>query len=170
MIKIYVGLNGAGKTLKLEDIQRKQRALGKTCVSNLKKIKYKDLDQRRVGIITSDSVFANILDYREITATKEYIISTDEEYTFSQEHLDILTLMCRRGSILILDEPDFGLDAWEVCTVRDILSLLSETYEEIHIVTHNDWLFPIAEEIYWVKDYESFRISEEELYAHIGKV
>lgn len=165
-----MGLNGAGKTLKLEDIQKKKIEAGKKCVSNLKKIKYKGLDQRRVDIVTGYDAFINIFDYREVREAKDSITSIDEEYAFSQEHLDILTLLCRPGDILILNEPDFDLDAWEVCTIRDLLCILNKTYEEIHIVTHCKWLFPIAEEFYWVKDYKIYRVSEEDVYAHIGKI
>lgn len=170
MINLIAGLNGAGKTVYLEEIQNKL-LVEHTIISNISaQIEYEGFDEGRVGKILTDDAIENIFDYNELVISNDAIVPIAKHKVFTQGMLKLITLICRKGDVLILDEPEFRLKANEVFILKKLLILLNETYNNCYIVTHCQRLFDIAEKILWVKNYETIEITKEQLYASIGSM
>lgn len=174
MVRMFIGLNGNGKTLMLRNIQRNLKNKY-SIVSNLRNYKYEGFDKTRLELLLTDDNFDTIFDYHEVIKTNDKLViltSEDdgEKEVYSSYFTNILTLLCRKGDILILDEPEYGLYSDEIKALCDILELLKETYVNIFIATHCSRLFYLSDKAFWIENYVAKEITEEELYEHIGKI
>lgn len=169
MIKLIAGLNGEGKTVLLKELLNKCTSTGNKPVTNLKNIEYDEFNQERIDLITSDDACENIFNYTDIQFTLDGLTAV-QGTKFSKGFMELLNLLCRDGNILILDEPDSGLNMGEIMVLANVLSLLNRTYDVIFMITHEQLLFPLENEAYWVEDYIPRKISRGELFKHVGKI
>ncbi len=64
------------------------------------------------------------------------------------KRIEIATILARRGSLMIFDEPEAGIDLWS-------FARLTETFEQIHregaatmvIISHQERIIKLADEI-----------------------
>ena len=71
------------------------------------------------------------------------------------KRIEIATILARRGSLMIFDEPEAGIDLWS-------FARLTETFEQIHasgtatmiIISHQERIISLADEIIVVGDGE----------------
>ena len=176
MITLLAGLNGQGKTIKLREIYSNLKSKY-TVITNLSRGGYSGIDGKRFRLLSNEESFINIFDYHEIIkANDELVIITDDGENelgvpiYTKYFLDLITLLCRPGDILILDEPDFGISIDETNMLVQILHLLKDTYKEIYIATHCSRLFCLADKRMWVEGYKTKEITEEQLYGSIGTI
>lgn len=191
MITLVVGLNGQGKTIYLRSL------LGNASthlhhsattynpnriITNLTPFEYNGFDSKRLEIVTDFSSIEDIFDYHDIIVSGNRLVLVYEgaEYeqlkhsnlkgAFSDHFMDLVTLMCRPGNILILDAPDFNLPVSEIGPLIRLLDSLRDTYSEIYIATHCSRLFCLGEKILWIQNHEPIEITEQQLYKSIGTI
>lgn len=170
MIKWIVGLNGSGKTVYLENITDKEIDNKSTIVTNIRKPHYKGFNETRVNLIRSSDFCTELTDYGDIEIINNRLSIKRDDFEFTEYFLDIITLLCRNGDTLILDEPEYGLYGIEISFLRDILEVLIGTYKKGYIVTHCQSLFCIEpDNFYWCDNYALKKIEENELYGNIGQ-
>lgn len=173
---IYMGLNGQGKTLYLQnyiyDIPNDK------LITNLEPIpgfELRDLSEERVEIISDIYNRYKIFDGNDIViGDTSIIVTTADKGEYSKAYLDMVHMLIKQGDVLVLDEPDTGMTAEEANKLAVLLVLLSETYQEIKIAMHSQDLLGMEEEIpvqyYWVKDYKPYKVTEEMIYEAIGEI
>ena len=69
------------------------------------------------------------------------------------KRIEIATILARRGSLMIFDEPEAGIDLWS-------FARLTETFEQIHrqgdasmiIISHQERIISLADEVIVVED------------------
>lgn len=168
MVTMVLGENASGKTLyikkKCKELASKYKM---DVVTNLIKVPYDGIDEKRYQLLSDEEAYEYIWDCREIDKSTG-VITIEGGSVFSEYFLNIVTLLCRKGDYLILDEPEFDLLSREINMLYKICELILPTYKEVHIATHQQWLFGLADRWLWVQDYKVKEISEEEVYAHIG--
>ena len=170
MIKWIVGLNGSGKTVLLEDELEEEINKNSKIITNLKNITYRDFDKNRIDMLVGHDDYVDIFDYGDIEINNNEMTITENGHEYSKNFLNILSLLCRKGDVLILDEPEFGLYGVEMMMLGRIINILSNTYKNGLIATHCQYLFPNdSDNFYWCKEYKLEKISEDELHEHIGK-
>ena len=85
------------------------------------------------------------------------------------KRIEIATVLARRGSLMIFDEPEAGIDLWS-------FARLTETFEQIHrehqatmiIISHQERIIRLADEIILVAEGEvKARGSVDEIYPMI---
>lgn len=170
MIKWIVGLNGAGKTVLLDEMIDNALQDKEQLITNAREVHYENFDMSKIDELRRSDYYNEIFDYGnlEIVNNKLAIINTDFRYT--NAFLDIVTLLCRNGDILILDEPELGLFGLEIDLLVKIFEVLLPLYKGGYIVTHCQELFGLyPDDFYWCDNYNLLKITEEELYEHIGK-
>lgn len=171
MVTLILGVNGSGKTLylqnKYEELWNKHKD---SVITNLKDIPYSSIDDKRYSLLCSDDAHEDIWDWHEIKIERDAIYVEDKKKIFSNNFLELITLLCRPGEYLILDEPEFGLSAREVITFREICKLLLPTYNEVYISTHQQWLFSLGDKWLWIQGYNAKYIEWSEVRAHIGSL
>lgn len=158
MVHIITGENASGKTLCLKD---KVLELGKTeCMTNLSRL----VNSRRKRTISEDKL--NILRVNlsydiEVNATGALYIrnfDTDSEYNA------FIADICSNFKYFVYDEPERKVgDLWRT-HVYDIIDLLSNTFEDCWIVSHNPCCLLLNDTKYYTcKDKHTLvEISEEE--------
>lgn len=170
MIKWLVGLNGAGKTVLLEEILDREIDNEKKIITNIRKVHYNDFDIRKLNALEQSEDFEAIFDYGELKIINNKITIINNDFRYTEKFLDILTLLCREGDTLVLDEPEFGLFGIEIDILAKIFQILIPFYSNGYVATHCQELFSVEpNNFYWCDKYKLIKITEEELYEHIGQ-
>lgn len=170
MINWLIGLNGAGKTVLLEEALDKEISCGKGIITNIREVHYNCFDVQKLDALEQAENFADIFDYGELKIINNKLAIINNDFNYTEQFLDILTLLCREGDTLILDEPEFGLFGIEIDLLAQILQILIPFYSTGYIATHCQELLMIQpNNFYWCDKYKMEKITEEELYGHIGK-
>ena len=135
MIKWLVGLNGAGKTVLLEEELDNAINDNKKIVTNIRPVSYKGFDTRKINALKESEFFEEIFDYGDLEIKNNRIVIANNDFNYTEYFLDILTLLCREGDTLILDEPEFGLYGREIDILVKIfiiiLTLISTNFNKI---------------------------------------
>ena len=85
------------------------------------------------------------------------------------KRIEIATILARRGSLMIFDEPEAGIDLWS-------FARLTETFEQIHrehqaamiIISHQERIIDLADEIVMISGGKVVRHGpKEEIMPHI---
>ncbi len=175
MINIIMGLNGQGKTLYIENLLSKKINEGEIVVSNLpNSLTVNKIDKQKANILASNMRLTHkILNGTDIKySNTQLFFDGDEEYT--NAFVNIVTLLCKQGNVLILDEPDIGLNSTEVYQLYEVLVLLLPMYKEAFISMHCQELLGMEDVLdvkyYWMDQYQIYNVSEEAIYGAIGKI
>jgi len=170
MMKWLVGLNGAGKTVILEEALEEAINAGERIVTNIRNVHYNGFDMKKVDALEMSENLEDIFDYGELKIINNKVLVVNNDFSYTEEFLNVLTLLCREGDTLILDEPEFGLFGIEIDILVKVFNVLSPFYKKGYIATHCQELFTVQpDNFYWCKKYDMEKITEEELYEHIGK-
>jgi ABC-type sugar transport system ATPase subunit len=142
MLNIIVGKNSSGKSRYLRDIYEKLSGSGSNSVLTniiddewvLSDTKY---DRKRVEILSylMDDYVVSASNYCSLN------ITTDVGYddiVLSMQFTKILTIICKSGDYLLLDEPDTGLSDYESDTLVSFLYRVYRTFKEVYLVTHDE--------------------------------
>lgn len=171
MVSLYTGQSGQGKTTILKNILGEKVKCGRMVVTNLANFDCNDFDQDRLDIVLSHDNFENTFYYEELVVYQNRLVVVDEgqisEDTYTDAFLNMLTLICRKGEILILDEPDLCLTMDETTALIKIIRQVKDTYDEVYIATNNSWLYMLADKAYLVENLTAQEIKPNELYGHI---
>ena len=156
MIKWIIGLNGSGKTVYLEKLLDKEVDNCSKIITNIRQTHYSGFNADRLELLKQ-------YDFYDIAIKRD-------DFEFTDYFLDVLTLLCRNGDTLILDEPDYGLYGMDINFLCDILEVLVDTYKKGYIATHCQQLFGInPDSFYWCNDYSLRKLKEQDLYGYIGQ-
>lgn len=168
-MKWIVGLNGAGKTIYLDN-QIDAYAKKGTVITNLREVHYKGFDEQRIDLIKCMNNYDIMTNYGELKVIGNELVIDTEDFQYTEDFIKILNLLCRKGEYIIIDEPEFNLYGIEVNFLVDILNSLVQTYKDGIIATHCQSLFCIEpNNFYWCKGYKLIKIGEEQLHECIGK-
>lgn len=170
MINWIIGLNGSGKTVLLEEKLNEEIDRGSIVVTNLRNVHYEDFDKSRIEALKQSEYYYEIFDYGEIEVVNNKIAIVNNEFRYTEYFINLLTLLCRCGSIIILDEPEFGLFGIETDLLVRILQILLPTYADGMVATHCQELLAIEpENFYWCDKYKLTKVKEDRLYEYIGQ-
>ncbi len=176
MINIYIGENGQGKTLLLEDyidnIDNKESIV--TNFVDILGLDIRKLSKERLSIVLDEYNSGKLFDGYDVAVKNGKIIPDVDTKEYSDEYIDIITLLCKDGDILVLDEPDMGLDLQETSKLQLALIMLIPTYKNVRIAFHSQSLLGMEDFIdinyYWVQNYKAISITEEQVYEAIGTI
>lgn len=170
MIKWIIGLNGAGKTVVLEETLDKEIEQGKSIVTNIRDVHYKGFDDSKVQALKESEEYSDIFDYGELQIINNKLEIVGGMIDYTEHFTNLLTLLCREGDTLIIDEPEFGLFGIEIDKLTTVLHILLPLYHSGMIATHCEELLSVEPyNFYWCEKYEIRKIGEKELYERIGQ-
>lgn len=170
-----MGLNGQGKTIYLDryiDTVDNSRIV--TNVKPIIGLGERRLSKQRLAIISDRHNRDSLFDGSNINVYNNYICIESSDNEFSKTYIEFMNLICKEGDILVLDEPDMGLDIQETYKIRAVLILLNSTYSIIKIAMQSQDMLGMEDYIdvqyHWVKDYNIYKVSEEQIYGAIGTI
>lgn len=142
MLNLIVGQNTIGKTAYLRQLLS---AFGfNNCTTNMFRDKAMPSD---VGF-DKDRLYIlrDVMDGKDIYVSgTDYLTIISEDIPLTREFNDIMTIMCKDKKILILDEPDLGINAYEEGKLLDMIAHANKTFDDMYIVTHNESFFALPE-------------------------
>jgi len=170
MGKWVIGDNGSGKTVYLENLVEELGSSNKTIVTNVKDVFYRGINDERFELLRTDEAYERLryTDVRLGDNGLSLVNSYDEPLT--DAFAKLLTLLCRNGDYLVLDEPEYGLSLAEQYVMVYVFLILLPTYKDFVIATHctvfmcldtTDW--------HYCEDYKLSSILEDNLYGYIAK-
>lgn len=155
------------KIVFLRKILERYTANGKCVVTNLSDINDSGFDAARIRALKRIKEY-DLISGIEITDNGLRVKTDEPNAKFTQEFLNVLTLLCRKGDYLVLDEPDYGLIGAEVNHLEWILRELIPTYKGGVISTTCQKLYSIEpQNFYWCENNKLRKISESELWDSI---
>lgn len=172
MVKWIIGLNGSGKTVYLEEKLDEEidKNRDNDIITNIRPVHYEGFAAYRIQALRNSEYCDEIFDYGELEVINNKIAIVNNEFHYTEYFINLLTLLCRNGDTIILDEPEFGLFGIEIDLLVQILQILLPTYENGFIATHCEDLLTIEpNNFYWCNKYQLVKIGENELYEHIGQ-
>lgn len=168
MINWIIGLNGSGKTVYLEKLLDKEVDNHSKIITNIRQTHYVGFNADRLELLKQYDFYDILTDYGEIEVINNRLAIKRDDFEFTTYFLDVITLLCRKGDTLILDEPEYGLYGMEINFLCDILEVLVDTYKKGYIATHCQQLFSInPDNFYWCNDCKLKKLTEHELYGTI---
>jgi hypothetical protein len=170
MVKWIIGLNGAGKTVYLENTLEDAIKNKENIVTNIRSVAYRGFNEDKIKALNEPELYEDTFDYGEIEVVNNHIIIKNATIIYTDNFMNLLTLLCREGDTLIIDEPEFGLYGVEIDMIVKIIEVLLPFYKKGCIATHCQELFTLQpNNFYWCDNYNTRKITEEELYEHIGQ-
>lgn len=167
MVNVLVGDNGNGKTQFLKQMLRKEGTISN--IASDKSTEFVSISEEKVNELS------------EITGAK---CSTNGSEVFVKDFkvgrryvdigaklLSILTLLCREGSVLLLDEPDTHLTEDDINILTFILEYCENLFNEIWVVTHNMIMLNIEScKYYKISKGNICSISKDDAYEYINSI
>lgn len=171
MTEWYIGENGTGKTVLLEEILDREIEKGFKVITNLRNIKYDGFDEDRINLIRNYDDFNLLFDYHEIKVnSNDRMEVVDSEIKYTDSFINLLTLLCRKGDVLILDEPEFMLYGIEISSMVELFEILKESYKKAFIATHCQELLDFEDDCYYLlHDYKQYKLEEDQIFKCIGQ-
>lgn len=136
MINLIVGENSTGKTLYLKSLAKSNKGL-----TNLERL------DMYINVPYNKSRLKSLraLDICDVDESNPYILSLAEpDRPLTTKFIELVTLMCKEGDILMLDEPDKGLLWYEDYHFISFLLSVSGSFKDIYIVTHDDEMMVLS--------------------------
>ena len=87
------------------------------------------------------------------------------------KRIEIATVLARKGTLSVFDEPEAGIDLWSFRNLIDVFRNMRETIEDssILVISHQERILNIADEIIVIKDGRVEKQgSREEIYPSLG--
>ena len=159
---VIFGPNGAGKTTLIRVLATIMNpSSGKVFVKGLNLKNNAEEIRRRIGVVTHQTfLYSNLTAYEnlefycrmyDVPSSKERIHEVvamvemmprlhDRVGTLSrgmQQRLSIARSLLHKPDIMLLDEPETGLDQWAISVLREILQTEAKRKRAIVLTTHN---------------------------------
>lgn len=156
MLNVIYGKNASGKTKLLRDMYEEHDE--RESLTNLCKCRFfRDIPYS----VEKLEKINDVLDYQEIDIGESGNLVSNE---FSQEFLDIVSLLIKDAKNIFLDEPDKYLGGIEREWLVYLIVILRNDIPELWIVTHDELLYGYKENDarYWnaVKENGEFKLEE----------
>lgn len=135
MITLIVGQNAVGKSAYLKERVKAEAAGRNDILSNLFENQFLEhipYEKERIDELKE------LLDTQDVVENQGILGIHTEELNISKSFAELVTLMCRKGKVLFLDEPEYGLEYKEIGFLVAFLSRIESTFETIEIVTHSE--------------------------------
>lgn len=142
MVRLIIGQNAIGKSVYIKNKAKKELEKCDKILCNIWDSKY------LINITYNEDrieALYDILDAEEITENRECLLIKSNICEFSQSMLKIVSLICKEGSKLYLDEPEYGLTNREIGYLVAFIYNIMDTFDEVEIVTHSELFFGIQE-------------------------
>lgn len=133
MINLIVGENSTGKTLYLESLIKTGKEL-----TNLERLnRYLNVPYDKLRLERLRDLYIC-----EVDASNPFVLGvTEPDRPLTTNFIELVSLMCKEGDILLLDEPDKGLMWYENNYFISFLLAVSSSFKDIYIVTHDEGIF-----------------------------
>lgn len=142
MLLLIIGQNAIGKSVYIKNEANKALENNKDVLFNGWDRKY--LNNKKYNEARLEALH-EILDADEIIDNVECLAIKTSTIPISQNLVKILTLICKEGNCLYLDEPEYGLNNREIGVLVAFIYKIINTFETIEIVTHSELFFGITE-------------------------
>ena len=148
MVKIIVGQNNSGKSVYLENLSRS--------------VNIERLNTNIAGVYSNSDLGYNqervdnlddVIECGIIYLGDNSISITDLDFRVSKAFEDIVTIVCREGDYLYLDEPEYGLNDWEIAKLMCLIARVADTFTDVQIVTHDETFFGILDKSVYTVQY-----------------
>ena len=142
MIKLIIGQNAIGKSVYIKNAANEALKKEDSVLSNIwnsKYLKNRAYNDERIEVLY------DILDAEEVIENTECLAVKGGQIMVGQNFANILTLICKCGDYLYLDEPEYGLNNHEIGYLVAFLYKILDTFKLIEIVTHSELFFGIQE-------------------------
>lgn len=148
MLTLIIGQNAIGKSVYIKEEAKRAMQEDENVLCNfissdyLKNIRY---NQERIEIL------GDLLDANEIKQSAEMLF-IDRDMPITKKFTEIVTLICKNGDRLFLDEPEYKLHDREIGMLVAFIYRVADTFKQIEIVTHSElFLGILSAEIKTVK-------------------
>lgn len=142
MITLIVGQNAIGKSVYLKRKVQKVVQYNENIIFNMLDTTY--LNNRTYNS-TRIEALKEVLDASINTENNDTILIETDEIRIRKPFNDILTLICKEGTELYLDEPEYKLNSREIGYLVAFLYRILDTFHCIEIVTHSELFLSILE-------------------------
>ena len=134
MLRLVVGQNAIGKSVYLNDqlLLNSSNVNINTNLADADFLCSRDYDDERVEHLEE------VLDLCDIYLGESRIKITNCEVDVSITFEEIITIICKQGDYLYLDEPEYGLKDWEITRLFNLIIRVADSFKEVIIVTHNE--------------------------------
>ena len=142
MITLIIGQNATGKSVYLKNRAKEAVRKNENIISNTWDTTY--LNNRGYNAERIEAL-EEVFDSEEITENPEYLDIKTDEISIGKSFKDMLTMICREGDELYLDEPEYALNSREEAYLVSFLYRVLDTFKNIEIVTHSELFLGILE-------------------------
>lgn len=143
MITIIVGNNAIGKSAYLKNKVKNRVGITENIIYNGIEfetvLKYREYNGDRINELQE------VLDADEIVENVKELTASNTEIEFTGSFRDIVSVICREGNELYLDEPEYGLNDVEISYLVKFIYRILDTFDNIEIVTHAELFLTILE-------------------------
>lgn len=142
MITLIVGQNAIGKSVYLKRKVQKVVQYNENIIFNMLDTTY--LTNREYNSVRIKAL-EEVLGASINTSNNDVIFIETDEIKIRKPFNEILTLICKEGTELYLDEPEYKLNSREIGYLVAFLYRILDTFQYIEIVTHSELFLSILE-------------------------
>lgn len=143
MITLIIGQNAIGKTVYIKNKVKNTVEDNENIIFNFFDTSYlnnRGYDKNRIEALE------DVLDTDKIDIDNpEYLSIKTDEIRIGKSFNNILTIICKEGNELYLDEPEYGLNNHEIGYLVKFLYRILDTFNNIEIVTHSELFLGILD-------------------------
>ncbi len=143
MITIIVGNNAIGKSAYLKNKVKNRVSITENVIYN--STEFETVLKNRTYNYDRIEELLEVLDAEEIIDNVRELTALNSEIELTGSFRDIVTVICREGDELYLDEPEFGLSDIEISYLVRFIYRILDTFKHIEIVTHAELFLTILE-------------------------
>lgn len=134
MITLIIGQNAIGKSVYLKDKLKKEISSDDILCNFI------DGSYLRTKRYNSNRIeeLKELLDTDNIITNKDKLGIETDVLSISTEFENILTLICKEGDRLYIDEPEFGLSYKEIGRLIAFIAIIEDTFKDIEVITHSE--------------------------------
>lgn len=142
MITLIIGQNAIGKSVYINNKAKEALKRNENIICNVWDTTY--LDNRQYNTQRIEALM-DLFDTEDIVQKKQFLELKTDEIEVGKSLSEILTIICKEGDELYLDEPEYGLSTAEINYLVSFIYKVSNTFDNIEIVTHSEIFFGILE-------------------------
>ena len=135
MITLIIGQNAIGKSVYINKSAKQALKYSENITCNTWDATYlynRAYNEQRIEILKE------MFDIENIVEKPHSLELNPEGIILGKSMSEILTLICKDGTELYLDEPEYGLSTPEINYLVSFIWKISDTFKNIEIVTHSE--------------------------------